>query len=136
MKEKAYDPFLKLCTLQPTWISRASARQRRGASACMCVCVHARACVCWDDGTGVIPCDTTAGVAPASRQTNTNLHKHHLNQNAGRAGRTTAGVCFHLCSRRRYESLREFRESELLTTPLEELCLQAKARCCVCVAVW
>lgn len=46
----------------------------------------------------------------------------------GRAGRTTAGVCFHLCSRRRFESLREFRESELLTTPLEELCLQAKAR--------
>eukprot|EP00624_Nannochloropsis_granulata_P002003 evm.model.NODE_19466_length_64249_cov_18.424255.18 len=37
-----------------------------------------------------------------------------------------AGVCFHLCSRRRYESLKEFKESELLTTPLEELCLQAK----------
>ncbi len=73
VKEKNYDPFLKLCTLQPTWISKASARQRRG-----------------------------------------------------RAGRTTAGVCFHLCSRRRYESLREFKESELLTTPLEELCLQAK----------
>lgn len=30
VKEKAYDPFLKLCTLQPTWISKASARQRRG----------------------------------------------------------------------------------------------------------
>jgi hypothetical protein len=73
VKEKNYDPFLKLCTLQPTWISKASARQRRG-----------------------------------------------------RAGRTMAGVCFHLCSRRRYESLREFKESELLTTPLEELCLQAK----------
>lgn len=73
VKEKNYDPFLKLCTLQPTWISKASARQRRG-----------------------------------------------------RAGRTMAGVCFHLCSRRRYESLKEFKESELLTTPLEELCLQAK----------
>jgi len=73
VKEKTYDPFLKLCTLQPTWISKASARQRRG-----------------------------------------------------RAGRVRAGVCFHLCSRRRFESLKEFKESELLTTPLEELCLQAK----------
>lgn len=35
-------------------------------------------------------------------------------------------MCFHLCSKRRYEALREFRDSELLTTPLEELVLQAK----------
>lgn len=57
----------------------------------------------------------------------------------GRAGRTTAGVCFHLCSRRRFESLREFRESELLTTPLEELCLQAKVlivRVCMYIVMY
>ena len=29
-KEKGYDPYLKLSTLQPTWISQASAKQRRG----------------------------------------------------------------------------------------------------------
>ena len=64
-KEKDYDPHLKTSTLQPTWISRASAKQRRG-----------------------------------------------------RAGRTKAGVCFHLFSRRRYENMRPFVESELLRTPL------------------
>ena len=29
-KEKDYDPHLKTSTLQPTWISQASAKQRRG----------------------------------------------------------------------------------------------------------
>ena len=64
-KEKNYDPHLKTSTLQPVWVSKASARQRKG-----------------------------------------------------RAGRTKAGVCFHLFSRRRHESLRPFLESELLRTPL------------------
>ncbi|CAN0385449.1 unnamed protein product [Ascophyllum nodosum] len=50
---------------------------------------------------------------------------------AGTAGRTKAGVCFHLFSARRHESLRDFQESELLRTPLEastptEVVLQAK----------
>ena len=72
-KEKNYDPHLKTSTLQPVWISQASAKQRRG-----------------------------------------------------RAGRTKAGVCFHLFSRRRHASLRPFLESELLRTPLEEMCLQCK----------
>lgn len=47
-------------------------------------------------------------------------------QRRGRAGRTKAGVCFHLFSRRRHESFREFLESELLRTSLEEICLQCK----------
>jgi ATP-dependent RNA helicase DHX36 len=72
-KEKNYDPHLKTSTLQPMWISQASAKQRRG-----------------------------------------------------RAGRTKAGVCFHLFSRRRHASFREFLESELLRTSLEEICLQCK----------
>ncbi len=71
-------------------------------------------------GGGCLPRTT-----PHPRLSNHDPNIHHK---SGRAGRTTAGVCFHLCSRRRYESLKEFRESELLTTPLEELCLQAKAR--------
>jgi len=72
-KEKNYDPHLKTSTLQPMWISQASAKQRRG-----------------------------------------------------RAGRTKAGVCFHLFSRRRHTAFREFLESELLRTSLEEICLQCK----------
>eukprot|EP00980_Cylindrotheca_fusiformis_P005044 scaffold1069_cov143-Cylindrotheca_fusiformis.AAC.2 len=64
-KEKNYDPHLKTSTLQPTWISKASAKQRKG-----------------------------------------------------RAGRTKAGVCFHLFSRRRHGFMRDFVESELLRTPL------------------
>jgi len=72
-KEKDYDPHLKTSTLQSTWISKASAKQRKG-----------------------------------------------------RAGRTKAGVCFHLFSRRRHESMRDFVESELLRTPLEEMCLITK----------
>jgi ATP-dependent RNA helicase DHX36 len=67
-KEKNYDPHLKISTLQPTWISQASAKQRKG-----------------------------------------------------RAGRTKAGVCFHLFSRRRHEFMRDFVESELLRTPLVSL---------------
>jgi HrpA-like RNA helicase len=72
-KEKSYDPHLKTSTLQATWISHASAKQRRG-----------------------------------------------------RAGRTKAGVAFHLFSKRRYKSMRPFLESELLRTPLEEMCLLCK----------
>ncbi|CAM9232255.1 unnamed protein product, partial [Choristocarpus tenellus] len=73
VKEANYDPHLKLKTLVPQWVSKASARQRRG-----------------------------------------------------RAGRTKAGVCFHLFSSRRHEALKDHQESELLRTPLEEIVLQAK----------
>jgi ATP-dependent RNA helicase DHX36 len=72
-KEKSYDPHLKTSTLQESWISQASAKQRRG-----------------------------------------------------RAGRCKAGVCFHLFSKRRHASMRPFVESELIRTPLEEICLQCK----------
>ena len=73
MKEKEYDPYLKLTFLKSSWVSKASARQRKG-----------------------------------------------------RAGRVRAGVCFHLFSKQRYESLPEFQTSELLRMPLEELVLQTK----------
>jgi len=71
MKEKTYDPHVKLSFLKSTWISRASARQRKG-----------------------------------------------------RAGRTCAGVCFHLFSKMRSKNMAEFQDSELLRMPLEELVLQ------------
>jgi len=73
MKEKVYDPHVKLSYLKSEWISQASARQRKG-----------------------------------------------------RAGRTRSGVCFHLFSNRRHNSLPAFQDSELLRMPLEEIVLQAK----------
>jgi len=72
-KEKEYDPYLKLTFLKSSWVSKASARQRKG-----------------------------------------------------RAGRVRSGVCFHLFSRQRHESLPDFQQSELLRMPLEELVLQCK----------
>ena len=74
MKEKTYDPYVKLAYLKATWISQANARQRRG-----------------------------------------------------RAGRTRAGVCFHMYSRRRHSDLPEFQDSELLRMSLEDVLLQTKS---------
>lgn len=72
-KEKEYDPYLKLTFLKSSWVSKASARQRKG-----------------------------------------------------RAGRVRSGMCIHLFSKQRHESLPEFQTSELLRMPLEELVLQVK----------
>lgn len=72
-KEKNYDPHLKTSTLQPTWISQASAKQRKG-----------------------------------------------------RAGRVSSGICFRLYSSLRHDAMAPFTESELLRTPLEEMCLMCK----------
>ncbi|GJP43303.1 hypothetical protein CLOM_g2784 [Closterium sp. NIES-68] len=73
LKEKSYDPYTNVATLQVCWVSKASARQRQG-----------------------------------------------------RAGRCRPGVCFHLFSRTRADSLPEFQAPEIKRTPLEELCLQIK----------
>lgn len=76
-KLKDYDPHLKTSTLQATWISQASSKQRKG-----------------------------------------------------RAGRTKAGVCFHLFSSRRHGSMCAFVESELLRTPLVCLACSLVSPCC------
>lgn len=47
-------------------------------------------------------------------------------QRAGRAGRVTAGVCFHVYSRKRHAAMREYTVPEMLRTPLDELCLTLK----------
>ncbi|GAB2282467.1 hypothetical protein Dimus_017010 [Dionaea muscipula] len=73
MKEKSYDPYNNVSTLQSSWISRASARQREG-----------------------------------------------------RAGRCQPGVCYHLYSKVRAESLPKFQVPEIRRMPIEELCLQVK----------
>lgn len=55
------------------------------------------------------------------------ISKASARQRRGRAGRTCEGMCWHLFSKQRHDhALEEFKTSELLRTPLEELVLQAK----------
>lgn len=48
-------------------------------------------------------------------------------QRRGRAGRCRPGVCFHLYSKQKFESMPKFQVPELLRTPLDELCLNARS---------
>ncbi|KAN0037287.1 hypothetical protein ACTFIV_002628 [Dictyostelium citrinum] len=53
--------------------------------------------------------------------------KSSLKQRRGRAGRVRKdGVCYHMVSRDRYNTLEEFQLSEMRRMPLHELCLQVK----------
>lgn len=72
VKEHTYDSTTGVDSLIPKWVSKASAKQRRG-----------------------------------------------------RAGRTRAGVCYHMFSLSRNAALEDFEAPEILRTPLTELCLVA-----------
>jgi ATP-dependent RNA helicase DHX57 len=48
------------------------------------------------------------------------------NQRQGRAGRTSAGVCYKLYTRRDEENMRKFPVPEMQRVPLESLTLQVK----------
>lgn len=52
------------------------------------------------------------------------VSKASAKQREGRAGRCQPGVCYHLFSKVRLESLPDFSTPEIKRTPLEELCLQ------------
>ncbi|XP_063715961.1 uncharacterized protein LOC134843680 isoform X2 [Symsagittifera roscoffensis] len=50
----------------------------------------------------------------------------NVKQRAGRAGRTRPGYAFHLFSKTRFESMKDFTSPEILRYPLNDLCLQTK----------
>ena len=54
------------------------------------------------------------------------ISQSSVKQRRGRAGRTGPGLCFHLFSRNRYQSLQKHQLPEILRIPIHEVCLQTK----------
>ncbi|KAH9565143.1 hypothetical protein CY35_04G062100, partial [Sphagnum magellanicum] len=58
------------------------------------------------------------------------ISKASVNQRKGRAGRVTAGTCYHLFPKLIYNNMPEYQTPEILRKPLPELCLQLKSLIC------
>ncbi|XP_064618810.1 3'-5' RNA helicase YTHDC2-like [Lineus longissimus] len=56
-------------------------------------------------------------------------------QRKGRAGRCRAGICYHLFSTIRHNTMLEYQDPEILRYPLQELCLHTKMLAPVCCPI-
>ena len=127
LKEKVYDPHVKLAYLRASWISQGnilflcvSFVVRLFLSLCVTFMLVLRIFL----GFIFHYCLLHSFVLLLNLILNIFHNVASARQRKGRAGRTRAGVCFHLFSKRRHISLPEFQDSEILRMPLEELVLQ------------
>ena len=147
-KEKSYDPYTNVSTLQAQWIPRASERQRRGrAGRCQQVtssAFHARSAMlrycCLLVEVGRIPCHAIQQAMQAGRVMRrmaaaqcffwlNSLGFGTLIVSCELAAviqvyMLLQGVCFHLYSKTRSSGLAEYQLPELQRSPLDELSLQ------------
>lgn len=112
---------------QSTWISRASEKQRRGrAGRCQ---VGKEGCMPCFGGLLCMPLKPTAPALAPVECTLANVHPE-LPPLLSTPNSPQPGVCFHMYSRQRSDSLADFQLPELRRSPLDEMCLQVGGPCC------
>ena len=145
-KEKTYDADRNVATLQVSWVSRASAIQRKGQCNLLEHSRYAlhrsqmRVATCEGFGTvGRLPRHARGGRRFRTSRTSPlplSFPKPDPDPssdpfisnpvNPGRAGRVQPGKCWHLFPRQKMEELAPYQLPEIMRTPLDSLCLQVR----------